>query len=158
MATIKLSSFYREPALIRDGLVVFVSAYWYNSDTICYFQGSYWRKLFEMEESLVEKTTKQLPYLLVILLGFYWLPLLIVDTGSAMMLLLVIIPLICFLCSCVYGARHSFNFFYAMIVAVLFIPSIFIFYNTTAWVYSLGYGIISLIGNLVGALFYRSAK
>lgn len=44
---------------------------------------------------------------------------------------------------------------YAVITAVLFIPSIFIYYNTSACVYMIGYGIIALLGNLVSRLFLR---
>lgn len=106
----------------------------------------------------MEKIRKLLPYLLVILLDFYLLPLLIKDTGTAMLLLLVVIPLICFVCSCVYGLKHSYSLFYALIVAALFVPSIYVFYNSSAWVYSLGYGIIALVGNLSGAIFSRPRK
>lgn len=49
------------------------------------------------------------PYLLVIIIDFYILPLLIRDTGSAMIMLLIILPFICFVSSVFYGIRHSFH-------------------------------------------------
>ena len=82
----------------------------------------------------MKKLKSMLPYLLVIVLDFYLLPFLIKDTGSAMMMLLVVVPLICFVCSLSYGINNSFNWLYAMIVAVLFAPTILIFYNSSAWV------------------------
>lgn len=106
----------------------------------------------------MEKMKRLWPYLLVILSDFYLLPLLIKDTGTAMLLLLVIMPLICFVCSCVYGVKHSYSLFYALIVAALFVPSIYVFYNSSAWVYALAYGIIALVGNLGGAIFFRPRK
>ena len=106
----------------------------------------------------MEKTKKMLPYLIIIILDFYLLPLLIKDTGTAMMMMLIVIPLICFVCSGVYGIRNSFNLFYALIVAILFVPSIFIFYNSTAWVYVLEYGIVALAGNAIGMMFYKQPK
>jgi hypothetical protein len=106
----------------------------------------------------MEKTKKMLPYLIIIILDFYLLPLFIKDTGTAMMMMLVVIPLICFVCSGVYGIKNSFNLYYALLVAILFVPSIFIFYNSTAWVYVLGYGIIALVGNAIGMMFYKQPK
>ena len=106
----------------------------------------------------MEKMKRLWPYLLVILSDFYLLPLLIKDTGTAMLLLLVIMPLICSVCSCVYGVKHSYSLFYALIVAALFVPSIYAFYNSSAWVYALAYGIIALVGNLGGAIFFRLIK
>ena len=94
----------------------------------------------------------------VILMGFYLLPLLIRDTGSAMLILLIAIPLICFICSTIYGIKKGFNILYSAIVSVLFVPSIFIFYNLSAWGYIIGYGIIALIGNAIGALIFKYSK
>lgn len=42
---------------------------------------------------------------------------------------------------------------YAVIVAILFIPTIPIFYNSTAWIYIFVYGAIALIGNAIGMVF-----
>ena len=91
------------------------------------------------------------PYLLVIIIDFYILPLLIRDTGSAMIMLLIILPFICFASSVFYGIRHSFHLSYAFIVAILFI-----YYNISAWIYSLIYGIIALAGNLTGYLLRKT--
>lgn len=96
---------------------------------------------------------KVLPFVFVILLDFYALPLLIHDTGSAMVLLLVLMPLVCFIVSSVYGARNGFHFLFAFLAAALFVPSIFIFYNSSAWVYCVAYGVITLLGNAAGMLF-----
>jgi hypothetical protein len=98
------------------------------------------------------------PFILVLLLDYYLLPLLIRNTGATIMMLLVIIPLICAGCSVVYGIKHSFDMIYVLIAAILFIPTIYIFYNYTAWVYVLAYGVIALIGNLVGAAFRKRPK
>ena len=50
-------------------------------------------------------------YLMVIMLAFYVLPVLINDTGTGIFFLLILIPIICFLTSLIYGIRHSFNLF-----------------------------------------------
>lgn len=107
---------------------------------------------------MIKALKNMLPYLVVTLMDFYLLPLLIKDTGSAMMMLLVVVPLICFVCSMLYGAKNSFHWLYAMNVAILFIPTIFIFYNSSAWVYIVGYSLIAFIGNVIGMIIYKAKK
>lgn len=103
----------------------------------------------------MERFKRTLPFYAAMLLNFYLLPLLMADTGSAMIVVLILIPAICFIISLLYGMRNGFHFEYAVITAVLFIPSIFIYYNISAWVYIIGYGIIALLGNLVSVLFRK---
>ena len=106
----------------------------------------------------MKKLIGMIPYLAVIMLDFYLLPLLIRDTGSAMLMLLIVVPLICFVCSLVYGIKNSFCLAYAIAVAILFIPTILIFYNSTTWVYIFGYGAIALAGNAIGMVFIKERK
>lgn len=89
-------------------------------------------------------------FYLLLLIDFYIIPWLIKDTGSAMTLMLVIIPLICLITSIFYGIRNGLDFWYILSIAIIFTPSIFIFYNSSAWVYIVGYAGIALLGNLIG--------
>lgn len=102
----------------------------------------------------MEKIKKMLPYLIADGIAFYLLPLMIIDTGSGMFILLLCIPLMCFIISFSYGVRNAFSWIYSLLVALLFVPSIFIFYNESATIYIAAYGIISVIGNFFGKLFY----
>ena len=106
----------------------------------------------------MNKFKKMLPYLIIIILSFYLLPFVMKDTGTAMTMLLVVIPAICFVCSILYGIKNSFDLFYVTAVSILFVPAIFIFYNASAWVYVPGYGIIASAGNAVGMIFYKRTK
>lgn len=98
----------------------------------------------------MEKFRKIIPYLLINLGLFYILPNLIKDTGSAMVILLGLVPLACFLTSLAYSYKNIFTWLYTILVMLIFVPSIFIFYNESAWVYVIIYGIISLLGSFVG--------
>lgn len=98
---------------------------------------------------------KMMPYLLVNIMVFYLLPFLIQDTGSAMFVLLIGIPICCFIISFIYGIKNSFQWQYGLIVMALFVPTIFIFYNESAVVYIAVYGVISLIGNFLGSKFFK---
>jgi Ca2+/Na+ antiporter len=91
-----------------------------------------------------------IPYFLASAVSFYLLPLIGNSTGSFMVILLVIIPLTCFAISFIYGFRNGWNLFFPIAIGILFIPAIFIYFNSTAWVYIVGYSIISLAGVFVG--------
>ncbi len=106
----------------------------------------------------MKKLKDMLPFLIVLAADFYLLPLLIKDTGTGMQMLLIVIPLICFVCSLIYGFKKPFSLFYSVIAASLFIPSIFIFYNSSAWVYIIVYGVIALIGSVIGKGISKCGK
>lgn len=98
----------------------------------------------------MKKIRRMLPYLLIIIFAFYILPLLIKDTGSGMLILLIGIPIICFIVSFIYGIKNSFNWLFSIFIMMLFVPSIFIYYNESATIYVLVYGIISIIAQFLG--------
>lgn len=106
----------------------------------------------------MKKIREMSVYLIVITLAFYVLPAFINDTGSGIFFLLILIPIICFLTSLIYGIRHSFNLIFLLLIMILFIPTIFIFYNESAAIYVLIYGIIAVIGNLLGSLIKKMSN
>ena len=102
-----------------------------------------------------KKLKSMIPYLIINAIAFYVLPVLITDTGSAMGMMLFILPLICLITSLIYGIKNSLNIVYPIIIVLLFAPTIFIHYNSSASVYIVAYGVIAMIGNFIGKLFYK---
>lgn len=98
---------------------------------------------------------KMIPYLFVNALVFYLLPIAIQDTGSALFLSLLVTPAICFVAAVTFGAKNSFNWFYPVAVALIFTPTIFIYYNESAAIYIAVYGVVALVGNFIGRLLYK---
>lgn len=98
----------------------------------------------------MDKIKKNWVYYFIIFITFYLIPILIQDTGSGMFILLIVIPLITLITSIIYGLRNVFDFIYPLIVAILFIPTLFIYYNIFAWVYIIAYSLIALIGEILG--------
>ncbi|WP_295092252.1 hypothetical protein [uncultured Catenibacterium sp.] len=98
----------------------------------------------------MDKIKKNWIYYFIILIAFYIVPMLIKDTGSGMFILLIVIPLITLITSIIYGLRNTFDFIYPLLVAILFIPTLFIYYNISAWVYIIAYSLIALIGEILG--------
>ena len=99
----------------------------------------------------MEKIRNMTAYLIVIIFLFYILPLIIKDTGSGMLVLLLLIPITCFLISLIYGIKNLFDWRFPILVMLLFIPTIFLFYNESAAIYSLIYGCIAAFGSFLGS-------
>ena len=103
----------------------------------------------------MEKLKKNWIYYFIMFIAFYLVPILIKDTGSGMTILLIVIPLITLITSLIYGLRNTFDFVYPLIVAILFIPTLFIYYNTSAWIYIIAYSVIAVIGELIGKILQK---
>lgn len=103
----------------------------------------------------MEKLKKNWIYYFIMFIAFYLIPILIKDTGSGMTILLIVIPLITLITSLIYGLRNTFDFVYPLIVAILFIPTLFIYYNTSAWIYIIVYSVIAVIGELIGKILQK---
>ena len=98
----------------------------------------------------MDKIKNNLVYYFIVFITFYLFPMLIKDTGSGMFILLIVIPLITFITSIIYGLKNTFDFLYPLIIAILFIPTLFIYYNISAWTYILVYSMIAVVGELLG--------
>lgn len=98
----------------------------------------------------MDKIKNNLVYYFIIFIAFYLFPMLIKDTGSGMFILLIVIPLITFITSIIHGLKNTFDFLYPLIIAILFIPTLFIYYNISAWSYIIVYSVIAVVGELLG--------
>lgn len=93
-------------------------------------------------------------YVLLVLI-IYVLPFLIKDTGSGMFVLLLLMPLLLYAISLVNALKLGFQWYFSLIVGLLFIPTIFLFYNESAMIYVFVYTAISYIGQGVGVLICK---
>lgn len=99
----------------------------------------------------MNRIKKLLPYLMVNIICFYLLTLLMKDTGSAMFILLFVIPVITFVNAIICGKKNSFDILYPLLVMVIFVPYVLIYMNESATIYIFIYGVISLMGCFVGS-------
>lgn len=99
---------------------------------------------------------KMIPYLLICGISYYLLPLFGKDTGSFILILLIILPLITLIASSTYGSTNGWNILFPILIGVIFLPGIFIYYNSSAMIYVPGYAFISLVGMLLGKVFART--
>ena len=92
----------------------------------------------------------------VVVAGLYYLipVFLIQDTGSAMFLLLIGIPVIVFVASMLFSVKAGYYWYFPIVIGLLWIPNLFLL-NDSAAIYILMYSVVSLIGQFIGLLFKK---
>jgi len=100
----------------------------------------------------MKKFLKKIGTLLPQLLVFYILPLFAGPTD--MMGLVVVMLLSTFVLSVAFGlfAKKKSKFLYPAITALIFLPSVYLYYNDSALVHAVWYLAVSLIGIVIGAV------
>ena len=107
----------------------------------------------------MKRYLKEIIILVLQLFMFYIFPLFAGPTDAMGMVLLIILSTL--LLSIIIGSisKEKIKYLYPIIVAILFIPSVFIFYNESALIHSiwyLGFSIIGiLIGNIIKTIFKK---
>lgn len=94
---------------------------------------------------------KILPYLFINILSYLVLPLLIFDTSSAILILIIALPVILATTSFIYGYKEGeFNYLYCIITSFLFIIPISLYMNSSALIYIIIYLLITALFNSLG--------
>lgn len=86
---------------------------------------------------------------------FLGLPLLIRDTGSGMIVLLIAMPLLCIGFSCLSAWRNGFQWHVPLMAAGWFLVSISLFYNATALPYTAAFFLLGCLGQALGVALRR---
>ena len=100
----------------------------------------------------MKKYLKEIIILIIQLLVFYVLPLFAGPTDVMGMVLLINLSV--FILSFILGriSNQKIKYLYPLIISILFIPSVFIYYNESALVHAVWYFVISYIGLLIGSI------
>ena len=103
----------------------------------------------------MKKYLKEIVILLIQLFMFYIFPLFAGPTDAIGMVFLIISATL-FL-SIIIGSisNKRIKYLYPLVIVILFVPSVFIYYNESALVHSLWYLVVSTVGMLVGAILHR---
>ncbi len=98
---------------------------------------------------------KEIIILLIQMVMFYIFPLSAGPTDMMGMVVLIILSV--FILSILMGSlsKEKIKYLYPIAIAVLFIPSIFIYYNESALIHSLWYFVISIIGLFIGTIISK---
>ena len=103
----------------------------------------------------MKKYLKEIIILFIQLFMFYVFPLFAGPTDAMGLVFLILLATI-FL-SLIIGSlsNKKIKYLYPMVVAILFIPSIPIYYNESALVHSVWYLVVSSVGLLIGAIIKK---
>lgn len=101
---------------------------------------------------------KEIIILLIQLFMFYLYPLFAIKIDPIGMVLIMLFVTI--LLSLIFGiiSNKKIKYFYPLVISILFIPSVFIYYNESALVHSLWYFIVSLFGLFLGIIISKIFK
>lgn len=97
-----------------------------------------------------------IPYLLSFVFIFVGLPLFMGDTGSAMIVILMIMPACLLSTSVIFSYTYEkFDLIYLVLLECFVLISIFVFMNSTALIYTIVYLVVALVGNGIGYLLSK---
>ena len=100
----------------------------------------------------MKKYIKEIVFLVIQILVFYLLPLFSEPSGAMGMIMLMVLATM--MLSVVLGSisKHKIKYLYPLVIALLFIPSVFLYYNESALIHALGYLAASAIGLGLGII------
>ena len=106
----------------------------------------------------MKKYLKEIIILIIQLFFFYIMPLTAGPTDA--MGLVVLLIFATFILSIVLGSisNNKIKFCYPLVVSIIFIPSVFIYYNESALIHSIWYLVISIIGLFIGIIVKKIIK
>ena len=103
----------------------------------------------------MKRYLKEIVILLLELFMFYISPLFAGPADAMGMVLLIILAtlLLSIIISSI--SKEKVKYLYPIIIAILFVPSVFIYYNESALIHSVWYLVVSAIGLLIGAIIHK---
>ena len=99
----------------------------------------------------MKKIWKEITILLIQLFMFYIFPLFAGPTDIMGMVFLILVST--FILASI--SKEKWKYIYPIIISILFIPSVFIYYNSSALIYAVWYLVDSGIGFLIGLIIYK---
>ena len=103
----------------------------------------------------MKKYVREMIVILLQMFIFYLLPMCMGNIGALGMVFLILITT--FILSIIIGAisNNKIKYLYPIVIAILFIPTIYIYYNESAFIHSVWYLVISSIGLVIGIVIHK---
>ena len=98
---------------------------------------------------------KWIPYILVMIVLFYFVPPALKGTAFEDFALKIITPACCLGGGLVFGKRNGWVWYYCVIVALIFAPTLVLNYQQSDIPYIFSYGGLALMGSVLGYAFHR---
>ncbi len=94
-------------------------------------------------------------FALPVALAFYLLPLISKYSAYSLSVLTVIVPVIAAFMSLVFGIRYGRELTISAAIILMLSPSIFLYYDSSACIYIIAYGVLSVVFSRIGAYFHK---
>ena len=106
----------------------------------------------------MKKYLKEIIILIIQIFMFYIFPLFAGPTDAMGMVFLILVTT--FILSIILASisKEKTKYLYPILVSIIFIPSVFIHYNSSALIHSLWYLVTSIIGMLIGTTINKLVK
>lgn len=163
VGNIILNSIYRDAwdnSLYRAlGLVIcFIACIFWFAATVLNFKSNQQITINRLEKEKMKRFLKEIIILLIQLFMFYISPLFAGPTDVMGMVFLILLST--FILSIIIASifHEKVKYLYPVIISLLFIPSVFIYYNDSALIHAVWYFVVSTIGLLIGTIIYKIAN
>ena len=103
----------------------------------------------------MKKYLKELIIISIQLIMFYLFPLTAGPTDMMGLVLILLFTTLLLSGILTIISNNKIKYIYPIIVAIVFIPSVFIYYNESALIHSVWYLVVSVIGTIVGYIIYK---
>ena len=103
----------------------------------------------------MKKYFKEVLILAIQLFMFYIFPLFAGPTDAMGMVVLIIFSTLLLSLILDIFSKKKIKFLYPIVIALLFIPSVFIHYNESAMIHTVWYLVISSVGLIVGSVIHK---
>lgn len=100
----------------------------------------------------MKKYLKEIITILIQILIFYIFPLFAGPTDAMGMVVLMLLATLVLSLILTIISKEKIKYLYPLVVAIIFVPSIFIYYNESALIHSLWYFVSSLLGTILGII------
>ena len=106
----------------------------------------------------MKRFCKEIIILLIQLFMFYIFPLFAGPTDAMGMVVLILIATLMLSMIIASISKEKIKYLYPIVVSILFIPSIFIYYNESALIHSIWYFVDAAIGIVIGTIINKLTK
>ena len=103
----------------------------------------------------MKKYLSEIIILIIQLIMFYLFPLTAGPTDATGMVVIILLSVL--ITSLILGSisNNKIKYAYPVIISILFIPSVFIYYNESALIHAVWYLVVSIVGTLIGSILNK---
>ena len=106
----------------------------------------------------MKRFCKEIIILLIQLFMFYIFPLFAGPTDAMGMVVLILIATLMLSMIIASISKEKIKYLYPIVVAILFIPSVFIYYNESALIHSIWYLVDAAVGIVIGSIINKLTR